>query len=337
MSEKYFDHYLDGMFAAYPNTPEVTAARSDLQAMMQDKYDSLTSNGVSSNAAIGQVISEFGDLSEVAPLIGFDTTITTPAKSLISAKEAHDFLNTSIQSRRASGIGVAFIMSCAVPMIILGSIDRKLHGADDILSSADTVTSPFSITGIIILFAMLGVGVFMLVMAYNRMKRFRSITRGLVYTTAEAKEEVYKWRETHSNRPGLLTAIGVALCVMSPIPLIAFAGIDSQQFWLSGIGAAIMLSFLAVAVNLFISDNGAKDTEKYILQEGPYSPEQRDRYKMLTSINVAYWLVVVAIFFGVLKWIGLQFTPIYWLMAVAFFYLGRTYLNRRYSPDDYSF
>ena len=85
MSEKYFDHYLDGMFAAYPNTPEVTAARSDLQAMMQDKYDSLTSNGVSSNAAIGQVISEFGDLSEVAPLIGFDTTITTPAKSLISA------------------------------------------------------------------------------------------------------------------------------------------------------------------------------------------------------------------------------------------------------------
>ena len=124
---------------------------------------------------------------------------------------------------------------------------------------------------------------------------------------------------------------------MSPIPLIAFAGIDSQQFWLSGIGAAIMLSLLAVAVNLFISDNGAKDTEKYILQEGPYSPEQRDRYKMLTSINVAYWLVVVAIFFGVLKWIGLQFTPIYWLMAVAFFYLGRTYLNRRYSPDDYSF
>lgn len=337
MPRKYFDHYLDGMFARYPKTPEVTAARTKLQALMRDRYVSLTDHGVSPNAAVGQVISEFGNLSDVAHLIDFDTTVTTPTKKLISATDAHNFLSAATASRRANGIGVALIMSCAVPMILLGSINGKLHNSADILPSADTVTTPLNITGIIILIAMLAGGIFMLFMAYRRMKRFRGITKGQMYTTPEAKEEVYKWRETHSDRPGLITAIGVALCVISPIPLIAVSGINNPKAWLSGIGVAIMLTLLAIAVNLFISDTGVKDAERYILQEGPYAPDQREQQKRVVSLNIAYWLVVVAIFFGILNKIGVEFTPIYWLMAVAIFYLGRTYLNRRYFPDDYSF
>ncbi|HHY08058.1 MAG TPA: hypothetical protein GX530_05970 [Corynebacteriales bacterium] len=340
MSEQYFEHYLDGMFAPYPNTPEVAAARTDLHAMMQDKYDNLVAGGVSSNAAIGQVISEFGDLSEVAPLISFNTTITTPQKDLISAEEAHDYLVADYKARRANGVGAALIMSCAVPLILLGSIAAKLYTPPGASQPPDSAMAPFGVAGITILLLMLGFGVFTLAITNNRLKRFRHIIKGLVYTTTEAKEEVYKWRETHSNRPGILTAVGVALCVMSPIPLIGFTGVANEQHWLPGIGVAIMLSLLAVAVNLFISDNGARDAEKYILQEGPFAPEERSRYRMLASLNIAYWLIVVAVYIACILAIGANiviFTPIYWLMAVAIFYLGRTYINRRHFPEDYSF
>ena len=54
--------YLEAMFANMPNTPEVIKAKAELLAMMEDKYNELISEGESENAAVGTVISEFGNL-----------------------------------------------------------------------------------------------------------------------------------------------------------------------------------------------------------------------------------------------------------------------------------
>ena len=99
-----------------------------------------------------------------------------------------------------------------------------------------------------------------------------------------------------------------------------------------------MLSLLAVAVNP-LSPTTVRDAEIHP-PRGPFAPEERSRYRMLASLNIAYWLIVVAVYIACILAIGANiviFTPIYWLMAVAIFYLGRTYINRRHFPEDYSF
>lgn len=60
------------MFAGLPDTPEVRRAYEELAAMMEDKYTELTEEGLSENEAVGTVISEFGNLEELAQTLGIE-------------------------------------------------------------------------------------------------------------------------------------------------------------------------------------------------------------------------------------------------------------------------
>ena len=54
------------MFRTLPPTPQAIQARADLLAMMEDKYTELRNEGMPEHQAVAQVISDFGNLEEVA-------------------------------------------------------------------------------------------------------------------------------------------------------------------------------------------------------------------------------------------------------------------------------
>ena len=62
--------YLEAMFAGMPNTAEVRKAKAELLQMMEDKYNELIGEGQTENTAVGTVISEFGNLDELAEDLG---------------------------------------------------------------------------------------------------------------------------------------------------------------------------------------------------------------------------------------------------------------------------
>ena len=68
---KTIKNYLESMFAKLPNTPEVKKAKDELWQMMEDKYNELIAEGMSDNAAVGTVISEFGNL-DACVIIGLN-------------------------------------------------------------------------------------------------------------------------------------------------------------------------------------------------------------------------------------------------------------------------
>ena len=65
-------NYLNAMFAGLPDTPEVRRAYEELAAMMEDKYTELKGEGRSESEAVGTVISEFGNLDELAQTLGIE-------------------------------------------------------------------------------------------------------------------------------------------------------------------------------------------------------------------------------------------------------------------------
>ena len=62
-------NYLEAMFANMPRTAEVEKAKRELLQMMEDKYNELLAEGKSENEAVGTVISEFGNLDELADAV----------------------------------------------------------------------------------------------------------------------------------------------------------------------------------------------------------------------------------------------------------------------------
>ncbi|MCI1222351.1 MAG: permease prefix domain 1-containing protein [Bifidobacterium subtile] len=75
------DNYLDTMFSRYPLTTRTQEAKRELRAMMEDAYNGALAAGHSRNEAIGQAISEFGNLEEIAPALGLVDTEPAFARS----------------------------------------------------------------------------------------------------------------------------------------------------------------------------------------------------------------------------------------------------------------
>lgn len=92
-------NYLENMFSHLPNTPEVQKAKYELYQMMEDKYNELISEGRSNNEAIGIVISEFGNLDELADSLGIKSFVdpgqAMPAAKTLSRETAAAFLRDS--------------------------------------------------------------------------------------------------------------------------------------------------------------------------------------------------------------------------------------------------
>lgn len=95
-------NYLENMFSHLPNTPEVQKAKYELYQMMEDKYNELISEGKSDNEAIGIVISEFGNLDELADSLGIksfvDPSQAMPATKTLSRETAATFLRDSAKT-----------------------------------------------------------------------------------------------------------------------------------------------------------------------------------------------------------------------------------------------
>lgn len=80
-------NYLENMFSHLPNTPEVQKAKYELYQMMEDKYNELISEGKSDNEAIGIVISEFGNLDELADSLGIKSFVD-PSQACLLPKHS---------------------------------------------------------------------------------------------------------------------------------------------------------------------------------------------------------------------------------------------------------
>lgn len=85
---KVVKKYLDMMFKDLPQTEKVFKAKQELLQMMEDKYTELINAGKSENEAVGTVISEFGNLDELADSLGI-------ADDLRSLKENSSFVKNT--------------------------------------------------------------------------------------------------------------------------------------------------------------------------------------------------------------------------------------------------
>ena len=79
-------NYLENMFRSLPNTAEVRRAKDELGQMMEDKYTELIEEGMTENAAIGTVISEFGNLDELSETLGISKFLPVKAQSSSSSQ-----------------------------------------------------------------------------------------------------------------------------------------------------------------------------------------------------------------------------------------------------------
>ena len=283
-------NYLESMFRNLPNTPEVLKAKNELLQMMEDKYAELIREGKSENEAVATVISEFGNLDEVAASLGIKDVIgngTEHQRRNLSLDEVKDYISDGISSSLIKAIGIGFFISCFVPVILFDKILRH------------------SVIGVVLMFVFIGLGVSMMVLASSKMEQWRFIKQQLCSispaTTDYVSEEKRKFSPFYTGF--LITGLILCICCVIPSIVIDDMHLRINDDW----GGLLFFVFISLGVGFMYYGNFRYKIYKRLLRlnsentiGGTYT-DARDKEpvynnKTLRAIMSVYWPSVTCIY-----------------------------------------
>lgn len=253
------DAYLDSMFSAYPQTPRLLEAKTELHDMMEDAYTTLVAEGRSENEAVGQVIRDFGNLEEIAPVLGIVPDITPTSGGVggearaaaqhppVTSEEAHTYADAQQRTRyRLSTAVILFVLS---PIALIFLPVAAESGLLPLTEGAGVFA------GLVVLLVVVAAGVVLVLSA----ARAGAVPRRIAEGRFTANPVVSRWADALADRHerGRIRGLQIAvlLSIMAPIPLIGFVLFlgDSPQHgrWIV-VGIVIVLAVVAIALGILL-------------------------------------------------------------------------------------
>lgn len=332
-------NYLDNMFINLPHTPEVVRAKEDLAEMMEDKYNELIAEGKMQNEAIGIVISEFGNIQELIDELEItdeksvkensvqkfgeeeftkeeygktddhakgeqkaystkDDFVKTDASGRgsmrhVTALEADEYLFAVKQAAGNIAAGV-FLCICS-PIVLMLLEGMKQHVK--LIVITDGVAAGVGIT---VLLCMVACAVGLFISSGMKLEAYEYLKQECFILDPEYEQSVYHIWETHKRKFTYKIIIGVALCILSVIPVIVCSIIvtemNKDEFPIL-VSIAFLLFLVAIGVYLFITGGMEEESYKVILQEKEFSIKRKSGKKIEDIIAAVYWPIIVIIYF----------------------------------------
>lgn len=297
--------YLESMFSAYPQTPRLAEAKTELLGMMEDAYSNLIADGKSENEAVGAVIRDFGNIEEVAPVLGITSEIAPESASSASASpesapqlpavtldEAKAFADARQRVRfRVSTAIMLFVLSPAVLIALPGAANSGL------LPITETAAV---FTGILVLLALAASGVLLLISASRETAPHSHIAEHRFTPNPVVTRWADSLAEQHEHQRIRALQIAIALWILAPIPLIAFAlflnGSSDGDMW-TLIGVVLVLVIVATGLRILLPQTWAYSVAKDLGGGSQASLAEGER-SIVSVIASFYWPLLTAIFLG---------------------------------------
>lgn len=318
--------YLDTMFSPYPTTPRLSEAKAELRAMMEDKYAELIASGHSENEAVGQVITEFGNLDELAPVLGITTDLgtgghtggaaptgttpswsttpdptlgvppvasPTPADPPVSLQEAQALAATLEATRWQMAVAVAGFVLSPVPLLLLVAAS----GGDE--SGADE-SGLVPILGVVALLVIVAACVLTLIHHDARLRPYERLKRGRFTPTAEVDAWASHLVSSHASEEQRALLVAIALWILSAVPTLVLSSVsDSDTSTLPVVGVSLTLVMVALGLLILLANGWAKTAAKQVTAEGRLAALKSldtEGDPLTRAVAGAYWPVVVVIY-----------------------------------------
>lgn len=339
-------NYLETMFMNLPNTPEVRRAKDELGQMMEDKFAELIEEGRTENEAVGTVISEFGNLNELADVLGINVYVNPQANvgqagsmdeaasganatgnangahannvqarqytpHMLTSAEVKDYLKDKSREAFMVAFGVLLCIISVTGHIVADSF----HGVSDAV-------------GVLVMFLSIGIGVCMFVFSGIKMSRWDYIKKTPCTVDFATFNDVKQEKDRFNNQHAVFVTIGVLLCCICFVPAaviddmnLSFAAVDmgsitgAMLFWMVGAGVFLIV-FSSIKMGSFQTILQTNDASTMGGNFTPVKEHQTYSNKTVEAIMSVYWSTVTCIY---LIWSFLSFdwdiTWIVWPVA----------------------
>lgn len=297
-------NYLENMFMNLPRTPEVLKAKEELLAMMEDKYSELKALGHTENEAVGTVISEFGNLEELAETLGIASFMGgSPEQNEqsqnfrhVSLDEVKEYIAVNAKSVQRIGIGVVLCILSPLLLIFFGGISIISDYFFSSISSKSNLT--LLMLGVPFLLIMIAVAVGLFINSGLALKRYSYLKYEPFQVDYRTMDYLKEQQAAFQPMFAAYITVGVILCIIGLIPLLVCGAIFRMSVP-TVIGIMAFLVFVAFAVYLFIIAGGRMSCFKVVMQEKEYSVKHKTRnYQLIETIAGIYWPLVVCLYLG---------------------------------------
>ncbi len=293
--------YLNNMFAHMPKTAEVNRAKKELSQMMEDKYNQLLANGKTENEAVGQVISEFGNLNDLAEDLGITNQVQEAAEDpntvYVSQEEARRYVDNQKKNAKTIGIGMAFSFLGLILLMLSLAL-----GESSLISQTMKSNLPKDF------FVMLGVAGLLLSIAaavyffiQGGMNNDRSETFEKEHVKLDTTTKAMLEFEKQAHLPTLRNKIagGVALILVGVTAVVIFSSLAAKSDAYVLLGVMVLFVMLAIAIPLFISGGMVDSAYEKLLNIGDYTVERKQAQVRTARLASPYWGLVTI---GYLAW-----------------------------------
>lgn len=293
-------NYLENMFSHLPNTPEVQKAKYELYQMLEDKYNELISEGKSDNEAIGIVISEFGNLDELADSLGIksfvDPSQAMPAAKTLSRETAATFLRDSAKQAYLRAFGVLLCIIASLGPIFSECIPRSLASPD----ASDAI-------GITFLFVCIAVAVGFFIFSGSISSKWSYLKQKPYCIDFETANWVNERKESYRSTHAMLLTVGIMLCILCAVPAIIISSLNTKSTFADSLSGGLVLVFIAIGVFMIVFTNMKKSSfDKLLSLNGAQtmggnfanSHDGKVHYEnpVVAAIMSVYWSTVTCIY-----------------------------------------
>jgi len=288
--------YLDNMFMNLPNTAKVQRAKRELLQMMEDKYTELKESGKTENEAVGIVISEFGNLEEIAESLGISGILhpeergqerheekgfyEIPAR-MVTFEEAQQFL----RDKKRSAVFIATGVLLCITSVCGPIIGDALYKIDHVFMRA---------VGIVGMFVMIAVAVALFILSGIGMDKWNWLEKKPFVTDFSTKAYVEQKREQYRYKYAVSVTAGVACCVLCMAVVVLFDEI-AYGIW-EEISDSFFFIMIGVGVFLIVLPSVVQNGYNRLLETGRESSEPEYYSPAAEKLMSVYWPTITCIY-----------------------------------------
>ncbi|MBQ8295994.1 MAG: helix-turn-helix transcriptional regulator [Clostridia bacterium] len=211
----------------------------------------------------------------------------------VTDEEGERYLDTVRACAKKTAVGVACCIVSPMMMFIL----EGLATSGAIQVSQDVAAG----IGLAILFVICACGVAVLIRVGMALSPYQYLENTEIVISEELETLARERKNAEAVKFGKIVAIGVAACILSPIPML-IAGASNAPESVVMYCCSALFPIVAMGVYLFVRFGMIHGSYEKLLQEGDHTVEKKARAKNTDVFGGVYWCLVVALYLGLSFW-----------------------------------
>ncbi len=208
----------------------------------------------------------------------------------VEQEEAEDYIELVKYGFRRIALGVSLCILSPITVILLSGLAEE--------GALPLTEDQAAGIGLTVLFLLVCAAVVLFILNGMALDKYEWLEKEQVLLTDDCRAELERNKEEFEPTFRGCIAAGVALCILSMIPLfLAGAFAAGEAVYLFALG--FLLFVIAAGVYPLIWAAGIWSGYEQLLQVGDYTPDKKRKNKRSESISGVYWGIVTTIYLGI--------------------------------------